>query len=70
MGISDLEKLKKLSWYTTVPLLVFAWVIQDKAYLDPTFFTFFGGVKRHRYVFHKDSCGFVCCFCSLDRVGI
>ncbi|EIQ1513582.1 hypothetical protein BOO22_21360 [Vibrio cidicii] len=45
MGISDLEKLKKLSWYTTVPLLVFAWVIQDKAYLDPTFFTFFGGLN-------------------------
>lgn len=46
MGISDLEKLKKLSWYTTVPLLVFAWVIQDKAYLDPTFFTFFGGLNQ------------------------
>ncbi|OZS42481.1 hypothetical protein [Photobacterium sanguinicancri] len=45
MGFSDLEKLKQLSWYTTVPLLVFAWVLQDKVYLDPEFLTVLGGVS-------------------------
>jgi hypothetical protein len=35
MSLSDLKHLKDLSWYTTVPLLVCAWIIQDKALSDP-----------------------------------
>jgi len=45
MGLSDLDKLKQLSWYTTVPLLVFAWIVQDKAYLEPEFLTLLGGLS-------------------------
>jgi len=29
MNFSDLNHLKNLSWYTTVPLLVVAWMFQD-----------------------------------------
>ncbi|MEZ9565324.1 hypothetical protein AB4226_09195 [Vibrio artabrorum] len=45
MGFSDLGKLKQLSWYTTVPLLVFAVFLQDEAYLDPDILTIYGGIS-------------------------
>lgn len=31
MNIGDLNHLKNLSWYTTVPLLVCAWMLQDSS---------------------------------------
>lgn len=45
MGLSDLEKLKQLSWYTTVPLFVFAWFLHEEAYLNPELLTIYGGVS-------------------------
>jgi hypothetical protein len=34
MNLSDLNHLKTLSWYTTIPLLVCAWMLQDASKLD------------------------------------
>ena len=40
MGLSDLDKLKKLSWYTNPFLCLYlAWIIHDNAYLEPEFLT-------------------------------
>lgn len=35
MNVSDINHLKNLSWYTTVPLLVCAWMFQDSQEIIP-----------------------------------
>ena len=64
MSLSDLKHLKDLSWYTTVPLLVCAWIIQDKALPDPAnigIFAFAGIVVAY---FVKVVFGLLCAYAA------
>lgn len=44
MTFRDLKSLKELSWYTTIPLFVCAWIMQDINSIQPELTTIIGFV--------------------------
>ena len=45
MDLKNLKYLKELSWYTTVPLFVCAWIMQDMSSVQGELSTIFGFLK-------------------------
>ena len=76
MSIKDLKYLKELSWYTTVPLFVCAWIMQDFIVIQSELTSVLGFVKIVSIYFAKVVIGLLFAFViwliaavNLDKVS-